>query len=81
VGSGFEPQAPHSLNWSDSPGVDGAYRRNGEDQAVPEGAAGMCRNRYLHTVDGRDAEITSALSDLAAHRDAARLPKSIVSRH
>lgn len=38
-------------------------------------------NRYLHAVDGRDAEIASALSDLAAHGDAARLPKSIVVKH
>jgi integrase len=34
--------------------------------------------RYLHAVDGRDAEIAKALSDLAAHGDAARLPKRIV---
>jgi len=34
--------------------------------------------RYLHSVDGRDAEIAKALSDLAAHGDAARLPKRIV---
>jgi integrase len=37
--------------------------------------------RYLHAVDGRDAEIASALSELAAHGDAARLPKSIVVKH
>src|SRR6266436_7040282 len=34
--------------------------------------------RYLHAVDGRDAEIAAALSALAAHGDASRLPKSIV---
>lgn len=44
-------------------------------------ASPTAANRYLHTVEGRDAEIASALSDLAAHGDAARLPKSIVSRH
>lgn len=33
--------------------------------------------RYLHAVDGRDAETTSALSELAAHGDAAKLPRSI----
>jgi hypothetical protein len=33
------------------------------------------------TVEVRDAEIASALPDLAARGDAARLPKSIVSRH
>lgn len=37
--------------------------------------------RYLHAVDGRDAEIASALSELAAHGDAAKLPKSIVVKH
>jgi integrase len=37
--------------------------------------------RYLHAVDGRDAEITSALSELAVHGDAARLPRSIVAKH
>jgi integrase len=36
---------------------------------------------YLHAVEGRDAEIASALSELAAHGDAGRLPKSIVVRH
>jgi hypothetical protein len=35
----------------------------------------------LHTVDGRDAEIASALSVLAADGDAARLSKSIVVKH
>lgn len=37
--------------------------------------------RYLHTVDGCDAEIAAALSDLAAHDDTARLPKSVVIKH
>jgi integrase len=44
-------------------------------------ASPAAANRYLHTVNGRDAEIASALSDLAAHGDPARLPKSIVVRH
>jgi integrase len=44
-------------------------------------ASPAAAHRYLHAVDGRDAEITSALSDLAAHGDAARLPKSIVIKH
>jgi integrase len=44
-------------------------------------ASPAAANRYLHTVDGRDAEIASALSALAAHGDAARLPKSIVVKH
>ena len=35
---------------------------------------------YLHAVDGRDGEITSALSELASHGDAAKLPRSIVVR-
>lgn len=37
--------------------------------------------RYLHAVDGRDAEIASALSNLAAHGDAAKLPRWIVAKH
>ncbi len=44
-------------------------------------ASSAAANRYLHAVDGRDAEIASALSELAAHGDAARLPKSIVVKH
>lgn len=44
-------------------------------------ASPAAANRYLHTVDGRDAEIASALSALAAHGDPARLPKSIVVKH
>ncbi len=37
--------------------------------------------RYLHAVDGRDAEIATALSDLAAYGDPAKLPRSIVIKH
>lgn len=37
--------------------------------------------RYLHAVDGWDAEIALALSDLAAHGNAAKLPRSIVIKH
>lgn len=37
--------------------------------------------RYLHAVDGRDAEIVSALSELAASGSAARLPRSITMRN
>jgi integrase len=44
-------------------------------------ASPVASYRYLHAVDGRDAEIAAALSDLAAHGDAARLPKSIVVKH
>jgi integrase len=33
--------------------------------------------RYMHAVDGRDREIAQALSTLAGHGDAARLPKRI----
>jgi integrase len=44
-------------------------------------ASPAAANRYLHAVDGRDAEIAFALSELAAHGDAARLPKSIVVKH
>ena len=44
-------------------------------------ASPAAANRYLHVVEGRDTEIASALSDLAAHGDPARLPKSIVVKH
>ena len=44
-------------------------------------ASPVASYRYLHAVDGRDAEIAAALSDLAAHGDAARLPRSIVAKH
>jgi integrase len=44
-------------------------------------ASPVAAQRYLHAVEGRDAEIASALSDLAAHGSAARLPKSIVVKH
>src|SRR5262249_39927236 len=37
--------------------------------------------RYLHAVDGRDAEIASALSELAVHGNAAKLPRTIVVKH
>lgn len=41
-------------------------------------ASSAAANRYLHAVDGRDAEIAAALSDIAVSGDAARLPRSIV---
>jgi integrase len=44
-------------------------------------ASPAAANRYLHAVDGRDAQIAAALSDLAEHGDASRLPKSIVVKH
>jgi integrase len=44
-------------------------------------ASPVAANRYLHTVDGRDAQIAVALSELAEHGDAARLPKSITVKH
>ena len=44
-------------------------------------ASPVASYRYLHAVDGRDAEIAAALSDLAARSDAAKLPKSIVVKH
>jgi integrase len=44
-------------------------------------ASPVASYRYLHAVDGRDAEIAAALSDLASHGDASRLPKSIVVKH
>jgi integrase len=44
-------------------------------------ASPVASYRYLHAVDGRDAEIAAALSALAAHGDPAKLPKSIVVKH
>lgn len=44
-------------------------------------ASPVAANRYLHAVDGRDAQIAAALSELAEHGDAARLPKSITVKH
>jgi integrase len=44
-------------------------------------ASPSAANRYLHTVDGHDAQIAAALSELAEHGDAARLPKSITVKH
>jgi integrase len=42
-------------------------------------ASSAAANRYLHAVDGRDAEIAAALSELATSGgDAARLPRSII---
>jgi integrase len=40
----------------------------------------VAARRYLHAVDGRDREIAKALSALAAHGDAARLPRSVPVR-
>lgn len=37
-------------------------------------ASEAAAKRYLHAVDGRDAEIAKALSKIASHGDAARLP-------
>jgi integrase len=44
-------------------------------------ASPVAANRYLHTVEGRDAQIAAALSELAEHGDAARLPRSITVKH
>lgn len=41
-------------------------------------ASSAAANRYLHAVEGRDAEIAAALSELATSGDAAKLPRSIV---
>jgi len=40
-------------------------------------ASPAAAQRYLHTVEGRDAEIAAALSELATIGDAAKLPQSI----
>jgi integrase len=41
-------------------------------------ASAAAANRYLHAVDGRDAEIAAALSELATSGDATKLPRSII---
>jgi integrase len=41
-------------------------------------ASAAAANRYLHAVEGRDAEIAAALSELATKGDAAKLPRRIV---
>ncbi|HEX6075993.1 MAG TPA: tyrosine-type recombinase/integrase, partial [Micromonosporaceae bacterium] len=38
-------------------------------------------HRYMHAVEGRDAEIARALSDLAAKGDATKLPRVIVVKN
>jgi integrase len=43
-------------------------------------ASPAAANRYLHAVAGRDREVAAALSELAEHGDAAKLPRSIVIR-
>jgi hypothetical protein len=35
-------------------------------------------NRYLHAVEGRDAEMAAAPSELVTRGDAAKLPRSMV---
>jgi integrase len=43
-------------------------------------ASPVAANRYLHAVDGRDAEIAAALSQIAADGSAIKLPRSITVR-
>jgi integrase len=40
-------------------------------------ASPAAAHRYMHAVQGRDAQIANALSEIAAHGDAARLPRTI----
>lgn len=40
-------------------------------------ASDAAARRYLHTVEGRDAEIANALAELAEHGDATKLPKRL----
>lgn len=39
----------------------------------------VAAQRYLHAMEGRDREIADALSALALHGNAARLPASIIT--
>jgi integrase len=40
----------------------------------------VAASRYLHAVEGRDAEIAAALSDIARNGNVAKLPRSVTSR-
>lgn len=77
-----DPSVPAALRYHD-------LRHTGQTLAAATGAtvkdlmrrlghaSPVAANRYLHAVEGRDAEIASALSALAKHGNAAKLPGSI----
>ncbi|WP_280258675.1 site-specific integrase [Nocardia wallacei] len=44
-------------------------------------ASNAAAARYMHAVDGRDAEVAQELSRLAARGDAVKLPRTIVVKH
>jgi len=43
-------------------------------------ASTVAAYRYMHAVDGRDADIASALSGVAAHGSSAKLPRTILTK-
>jgi integrase len=43
-------------------------------------ASDAAARRYLHAIEGRDAEITAALGEMAKDGNAAKLPRSIIMR-
>ena len=73
--------SPDSLTrWLGMPARSATGMRNALAMATAT-LSPVAANRYLHTVDGRDAEIAAARSELAEQGDAARLPKSINVKH
>jgi hypothetical protein len=66
--------AGQTLAGFDGGNSEGSMRRHGYVSLAVS-------NRYLHAVEGRDAEIAAALSVLATNGDAAKLPKTIVVKH
>ncbi|WP_200882665.1 site-specific integrase [Amycolatopsis sp. MJM2582] len=77
-------------------GVDVSYhdlRHTGQTLAASAGAtladlkkrlghaSAAASLRYLHAVEGRDKEVADQLSKLAAHGNAAKLPKTIIVKH
>ncbi|WP_394360427.1 tyrosine-type recombinase/integrase [Amycolatopsis sp. SB7-3] len=77
-------------------GVDVSYhdlRHTGQTLAASAGAtladlkkrlghaSAAASLRYLHAVEGRDREVADQLSKLAAHGNAAKLPKTIIVKH
>jgi hypothetical protein len=48
---------------------------------APQPVTILAARRYLHTVEGRDAEIAQRLSEIAEHGNPAKLPKQLRGLH
>ena len=81
-GEGWRAQVPVSRPEAHWPDPRRGDRRNdqGSDASARPYVPG-CVVSLPHAVNGRDAEIPSALSNLAARGDGAKLPPSIVVKH